>query len=94
VCCYLLALLLFAATIAAATISKVGAYDNLLSRDDIAACILSGTFSGLRCCGRDSFKHRYRYLPLQLLVVVIFSSTRSAIVPAPSNGNNLRGSAV
>ena len=62
---------LFAATIAAATISKVGAYYNYYFEMDVAACLLSGLFLGwlLR---RDSFRQRRRYPALQGLVLAMF----------------------
>ncbi len=62
---------LFAATIAAATISKVGAYYNYYLEMDVAACLLSGLFLGwlLR---RDSFPHRRRFPALQFVALVMF----------------------
>lgn len=62
---------LFAAVLAAATISKVGAYDNYFLEMDVAMCLLSGLFLGwlLR---RDSFRPRRPYLVLELVVIVLF----------------------
>lgn len=61
---------LFAATIAAATISKVGAWYNYYLEMDVVACIVSGLFLGwlLR---RDSFPQRRRYV-LQAVALVMF----------------------
>jgi hypothetical protein len=62
---------LFASTIAAATISKVGAWYNYYLEMDVAACLLSGLFLGwlLR---RDSFRHRRRYPALQAVALAMF----------------------
>ena len=59
---------LFAAALAAATISKVGAYDNYYLEMDVAMCLLCGLFVGwlLR---RDSF-HPSRYHLIQQVVVM------------------------
>jgi hypothetical protein len=61
---------LFAATIAAATISKVGAWYNYYLEMDVVACIVSGLFLGwlLR---RDSFPHR-RHYGLQVVAFAMF----------------------
>jgi hypothetical protein len=62
---------LCAAAIAAATISKVGAYDNYFLEMDIAICLLAGLFLGwfLR---RISFRPHRPHLVLQMIVIVIF----------------------
>ena len=61
---------LFAAIIAAATISKVGAWYNYYLEMDVVACLLSGLFLGwlLR---RDSFPQRRRYA-LQGVALAMF----------------------
>ena len=61
----------FASIIAAATISKVGAWYNYYLEMDVVACILSGLFLGwlLR---RDSFPHRRRYPALQAVALAMF----------------------
>lgn len=61
----------FAVILAAATISKVGAYDNYFLEMDVVMCPLSGLFLGwlLR---RDSFQPRSRHLLLEVVVVLLF----------------------
>ena len=61
----------FAALLAAATISKVGAYDNYYLEMDVAMCLLSGLFVGwlLR---RDSFQPSRRHLMQQVVVMALF----------------------
>jgi hypothetical protein len=60
-----------AAALAAATISKVGAFDNYYLEMDVAMCLLSGLFVGwlLR---RDSFRPTRRHLMQQVVVMVLF----------------------
>lgn len=62
---------LLAAALAAATISKVGAFDNYYLEMDVAMCLLSGLFVGwlLR---RDSFRPTRRHLIQQIVVLVLF----------------------
>jgi hypothetical protein len=62
---------LFAAALAAATISKVGAYDNYYLEMDTAMCLLSGLFLGW-LVRRDSFRPTRSHLLVQTVVVVLF----------------------
>ncbi len=62
---------LFAAVLAVATISKVGAYDNYYLEADVAMCLLSGLFLGW-LIRRDSFHRGRKQLVLQMVVIVLF----------------------
>ena len=76
----------FAAILAAATISKVGAYDNYFIEMDVVASLSCGLFLGwlLR---HDSFHPQHRHLILEALVILLF------FVQAFGNLNALRGAA-
>ena len=61
----------FAAILAAATISKVGAYDNYFFEMDVAMCLASGLFLGwlLR---RESFRPQRRQMMIEAVVILFF----------------------
>lgn len=63
----------FAMILAAATVSKVGAYDNYYLEMDVVMCLLSGLFLGwlLR---RDSYQTGPRHLVLEAIVILLFLS--------------------
>ncbi len=60
----------FAAILATATISKVGAYDNYFLEMDVAMCVLSGLFLGW-LLQRQSFRTRRSYM-IEAAVVLVF----------------------
>lgn len=61
----------FAAVLAAATISKVGAFDNYYLEMDVVMCLLVGLFLGW-LIRRDSFRPRRLNMVLQMVVIVLF----------------------
>jgi hypothetical protein len=75
-----------ASVLAAATISKVGAYDNYYLEMDVAMCILSGLFLGW-LIRRDSFRSGRSRALLQMVVIVLF------LFPTSSNWSALNWTA-